>query len=130
MNGSERHNQSSHFRSEVNEGSCSRLRDGGMGGKAANGQRIKSCSILTTTPNAVGSKVHDGMPVIHSRDDYDVWLDPGRTNVDAISDLLKPLNASLMRVYPGCRRINQVQNDDKDCSRLVTQDQPPGSFFA
>lgn len=36
-------------------------------------QWIKSCSILTTTPNAVTSQVHDRMPVILSKDDYELW---------------------------------------------------------
>src|ERR1700758_862691 len=54
------------------------------------GQWIKSCSILTTTPNAVTSIVHDRMPVILQKDDYDLWLDPRMTDVEAISDLLKP----------------------------------------
>jgi putative SOS response-associated peptidase YedK len=49
------------------------------------GQWIKTCSILTTTPNAVTSAVHDRMPVILEPDSYDLWLDPGMQNVAAIS---------------------------------------------
>jgi putative SOS response-associated peptidase YedK len=61
--------------------------------KDPNGQWIRSCSILTTTPNAVTTTVHDRMPVILNPDDYDVWLDPGMTAVDAFTDLLKPYDA-------------------------------------
>jgi putative SOS response-associated peptidase YedK len=95
------------------------------GWKDPDGHWIKSCSILTTTPNAVTSQVHDRMPVILSNDDYDLWLDPGMTDVDAISQLLKPFDAHLMRLYPVSCRINKVQNDDEDCSRPALQDQPP-----
>ncbi len=56
--------------------------------KDPSGQWIKSCSILTTTPNTISSAVHDRMPVILAPDDYVLWLDPGMTNVGAISDLL------------------------------------------
>jgi len=80
---------------------------------------VKSCSILTTTPNAVTSAVHDRMPVILRKDDYDVWLDPGMQNVAAISELLKPYNARLMRAYPVSTRINHVANDDVECSQPV-----------
>ena len=83
------------------------------------GQWVKSCSILTTTPNAVTSAVHDRMPVILRKDDYDVWLDPGMQNVAAITDLLKPYDAGLMRSYPVSMRVNQVVNDDVECSRPV-----------
>src|SRR5215471_6853266 len=41
------------------------------------GDVLESCSILTTIPNAVTARVHDRMPVILDRDDYDLWLDPG-----------------------------------------------------
>jgi putative SOS response-associated peptidase YedK len=83
------------------------------------GQWIKSCSILTTTPNAVTSAVHDRMPVILDPSAYELWLDPGMTNVVAASDLLKPFDAGLMRCYPVSTRVNSVSNDDLDCSRPV-----------
>jgi putative SOS response-associated peptidase YedK len=83
------------------------------------GQWMKSCSILTTTPNALTSAVHDRMPVILSPDDYNVWLDPGMTNVQIVCELLKPYDAGLMRAYPVSTRINHVANDDEGCSRPV-----------
>ncbi len=83
------------------------------------GQWVKSCSILTTTPNAVTSAVHDRMPVILCKDDYEVWLDPGMQDVAAVSELLKPYDSKFMRSYPVSTRINHVANDDEDCSRPV-----------
>ena len=64
---------------------------------------MKSCLNLTTTPNAVTSAVHDRMPVILSRDDHDTWFDPGMNNLEALSDLLRPHDARLMRSYPVSR---------------------------
>jgi putative SOS response-associated peptidase YedK len=55
------------------------------GWKDSNGQWVKTCSILTTTPNAVTSTVHDRMPVILDPKAYHLWLDPGMQNVAAIS---------------------------------------------
>jgi putative SOS response-associated peptidase YedK len=83
------------------------------------GQWVKSCSILTTTPNAVTSAIHDRMPVILDRDSFDLWLDPGMQNVAAISELLKPYDARLMRCYPVSSRVNHVAFDDDECSRPV-----------
>ncbi len=87
--------------------------------KDPSGQWVKSCSILTTTPNALTSAVHDRMPVILDPDVYELWLDPGRANVAAASELLKPFDARLMRCYPVSSRINHVANDDEECSRPV-----------
>jgi putative SOS response-associated peptidase YedK len=83
------------------------------------GQWVKSCSILTTTRNAVTSAIHDRMPVIVHPDSYDLWLDPGMTDVQVVSEFLKPFDPSLMRCYPVSTRINHVANDDEECSRRV-----------
>jgi putative SOS response-associated peptidase YedK len=106
---------------------CFEVGDGGLFAFAGlwerwrdpSGQWVKSCTILTTAPNAVTSAIHDRMPVILDPDSYDLWLDPGMQNVTAISDLLKPFDARLMRCYPVSTRINHVVNDDEECSRPV-----------
>ena len=83
------------------------------------GQWLKSCTILTTTPNAVTSAVHDQMPVIVHPDSYDLWLDPGMSDVRAVSELLNPYDARMMRAYAISPRINHVANDDEECSAPV-----------
>jgi putative SOS response-associated peptidase YedK len=87
--------------------------------KDASGNTVETCSILTTTPNAVTSAVHDRMPVILDPDGYDLWLDPGMKDASAASELLKPCDARLMRRYPVSTRVNQVANEDEACSAPV-----------
>lgn len=94
------------------------------------GQWVKSCSILTTAPNAVTSAVHDRMPVILDPDSYDLWLDPGMNDVVAASELLKPYDARMMRCYPASTRINHVANDDEECSRPTLPTEPQNGLFA
>jgi putative SOS response-associated peptidase YedK len=98
--------------------------------KDAGGATIETCSILTTTPNAVTSAVHDRMPVILDPDCYDLWLDPGMRDVREASDLLKPYHARLMRCYPVSSRINSVVNDDADCSARVEPTEVQSRLFA
>jgi putative SOS response-associated peptidase YedK len=97
--------------------------------KDPSGNWMKTSSILTTTPNAVTSAVHDRMPVILDRDAYDLWLDPGMQNVGAASDLLKPYDARLMRCYPVSTKINSAANDDEECSRPVELAQIQNRLF-
>jgi putative SOS response-associated peptidase YedK len=78
----------------------------------------------------VTSAVHDRMPVILDPDSYELWLDPGMTNVAAASDLLKPFDARLMRCYPVSSWINSVANDDAACSRPVEIAQIQGRLFS
>ena len=65
------------------------------------------------------SPVHDRMPVILDPDSSDLWLDPGMTNVEAVSEMLKPCDARVMRCYPVSTRVNHVGNDDEACSEPV-----------
>ena len=87
--------------------------------KNASGDAMETCSILTTTPNAVTAAVHDRMPVMLDIDSYDLWLDPGMKDVDLVSELLKPCSATIMRLYPVSARVNHVANDDEECSAPV-----------
>ena len=99
------------------------------GWRHATGQWIKTCSILTTTPNAVTGTVHDRMPVILSPDGYNLWLDPSITDVQVVSELLKPFDPSLMRCYPVSSRVNRVENDDDECSRPMEIEVHKPLFF-
>ena len=94
------------------------------------GNWIKSCSILTTTPNAETASVHDRMPVILEPESYDLWLDPGMPDTAAAQDLLKPYDAALMRSYPISTRINNVANDDEACSTPASAVDTQGQVFS
>ena len=81
------------------------------------GELLESCTILTTTPNSLLANIHDRMPVILRPDHYDLWLDPAFRNTASLLEMLKPLAAGLMRRYPVSTRVNQVENDDVNCSK-------------
>jgi putative SOS response-associated peptidase YedK len=93
------------------------------------GTWVKTCTILTTTPNAVTASVHDRMPVILNPDSYDLWLDPGFTNVAAASEMLKPFDAEAMRCYAVSSRVSNVANDDAECSARIEIVQPQAQLF-
>jgi len=100
------------------------------GWKNADGQWVKTCSILTPVPNAVTAPVHDRMPVILDRESYDLWLDPGMTNVQVVSEVLKPYGARIMRSYPISMWINYAANDDEACSRRVEHADVQSGLFS
>ena len=114
---------------EVNEGQLFAFAGLWERWRDPSGQWVKSCSILTTTPNAVTSAVHDRMLVILHPDSYDLWLDPGMQNAEAISELLKPFEPRLMRCYPVSTRISHVVNDDEECSRPLGVSQAQDRLF-
>jgi putative SOS response-associated peptidase YedK len=85
------------------------------------GKAIETCSIITTTPNALLIDIHDRMPVILPDDAYGLWLDPGFQKPDALCDLLKPFNPALMRRFEVSNRVNLVKNDDPECAEPVVR---------
>ena len=91
---------------------------------------METCSILTTTPNAVTAAVYDRMPVILDLDSYDLWLDAGVMNVDIVSELLKPYNARMMRSYPVSTRINHGLTDDEECFARIELTQIQNRLFS
>jgi putative SOS response-associated peptidase YedK len=75
------------------------------------GEGLETFTILTTDPNELTEPVHNRMPVILERRDYDRWLaigDPARPPVD----LLRPYPAEKMLVWPVSERVGNVRNDD------------------
>jgi putative SOS response-associated peptidase YedK len=77
---------------------------------------IETFSIITTSANALVSGIHDRMPVILERENYDVWLDPAFRKVEPLLDLLMPYRPDSMRQYRVSARVNSVQNDDAACA--------------
>src|SRR6202011_3631305 len=130
MSGRERGKSSSPTVSKSNEGDLFAFAGIWDRWKDASGNWVKTCSILTTTPNAVTAAVHDRMPVILDPDAYDLWLDPGMKDATAASDLLKPYDARLMRSYPVSSRVNSVVNDDADCIARVELAQIQDRLFS
>jgi len=83
--------------------------------EADDGTGIESCALLTTQPNEVLRPIHDRMPVILDRANYDLWLDPTMADVDRLRPLLCPYRAEEMKVYPVGTRVNSPTRDDPAC---------------
>lgn len=79
---------------------------------APDGARINSCSILTTTPNAVVSPIHDRMPVILKPEDESLWLDLSVQDIAQLTPLLQPYSADKLVAYPVSPAVGNVRNDD------------------
>ena len=114
---------------EVGDGELFALAGLWDGWKDVSGNWVKTCTILTTTPNAVTGTVHDRMPVILHPSSYDLWLDPGMNKLQVVSELLKPYDAANMRSYPVSHRVSSVANDDEECSRPVEMVQSQNRLF-
>jgi putative SOS response-associated peptidase YedK len=80
-----------------------------------NGETIESCTLITTDPNELMAAIHDRMPVILLRDDYDLWLDPEFEDKQKLLSLLRPYPANEMKAYPISTLVNSPKNDVAAC---------------
>ncbi|MFC0476602.1 SOS response-associated peptidase [Robertmurraya beringensis] len=72
---------------------------------------IVTCTIITTTPNEVTEDVHDRMPVILKKEDYDTWLDPNNQDTTMLKSLLRPYPADEMVKYEISPLVNSPKNE-------------------
>ncbi len=103
------------------------LRDGGVFAFAGlwehwqgpAGEVLESCTILVTDANELVRQVHERMPVILDPADYDLWLDPGITEPEALRPLLAPYPAHRMRGYPVSRKVNRADYEASEAVEAV-----------
>lgn len=82
--------------------------------KDSEGVEILSFTIITTTPNAEMSEIHDRMPVLLDKKKADIWLSPLPFEQDQLHDLLKPAPDASLLLEPVSTRVNYVGNNDRD----------------
>ena len=77
----------------------------------ADGEKVRSCTIITTSANQILSSLHDRMPVILPDSAWDEWLDPANSDVLALQSLLVPAANDVVRAYEVSTLVNNVRND-------------------
>jgi putative SOS response-associated peptidase YedK len=73
-------------------------------------ERLRSTTILTTTPNEVMAEIHDRMPVILPPTAWDEWLDPTNDDLEALGRLLVPAPPEVLTLRPVSTEVNNVRN--------------------
>jgi putative SOS response-associated peptidase YedK len=90
------------------------------------GAPLDTFTILTTTPNATLKPLHDRMPVILARPDFDLWLDPKEESVDRLTPLLVPSPDDDLEAVPVSRAVNSPAYDGPECIQPLVDDSPAG----
>ncbi len=85
------------------------------------GQKLSTCTIITTKPNELVSDVHDRMPVIlRSPEDEQIWLDRERYDADLLESLLVPYDGQRMKAYPVSAMVGSPANDLPECIEEIS----------
>jgi len=80
----------------------------------ADGERLESCTIVTTAPTSSIAQIHDRMPVILPVSAHAAWLDPANEDLARLDPLLAPYAADLLTSHPVSRRVNSARNDEPE----------------
>lgn len=80
---------------------------------------IETCTIITTTSNAVVAPIHDRMPVILARGAWDAWLDPATDDRALLRAMLMPAAEDVLVAYPVSRAVNSPRNNGPELVERV-----------
>ena len=72
--------------------------------------RLYTCSIVTTDPNELVARLHNRMPVVLDRADWDAWLGETTPLVE-LRTLMRPAAAGTMDAYAVSPAVNNVRNE-------------------
>ncbi len=88
--------------------------------KDAEGKVLNTFTIITTSPNALLSGIHDRMPVILDPDLEKHWLDP-RVPAGEALEFLNPYDPARMKAYRVSDKVNNVRNNTPDLLQPVEE---------
>ena len=88
--------------------------------KSPEGEWVTTCTIITTDASDDLGRIHDRMPMVVRREQWDAWLDPGRTDPEDVRALLIPAMAGTMEAYPVSPLVSNVKNNGPELIQPLT----------
>ena len=86
----------------------------------SDGSQLKTCTIITTSPNSVLAPIHNRMPVILSKENYSLWLDPLPKSPGELQQYLVPFPPEEMVATPVDNFVNNPINDSPECIEPIS----------
>jgi putative SOS response-associated peptidase YedK len=80
-------------------------------GEGDDAPRVRSCTIITTTPNELIAPIHDRMPVALAEASWNTWLDVENHDTASLTKLLTPMPASELEAWTVSTLVNKADNN-------------------
>ena len=74
------------------------------------GKALETYTVITTEPNELMEPIHNRMPGIVARKDYQLWMAPAEPSHLPV-DLLRPYPAEEMKAWKVSRAVGNVRNN-------------------
>jgi len=78
------------------------------------GQKIPTYSIVTTEANDKMGGLHDRMPAMMLKEEWDEWLDPENNDTRGLEELIKPFPDDAIDYYEVSKAVNSVKNNSAE----------------
>ena len=78
------------------------------------GEKIPTCTVITTDANEPIAPLHDRMPVILPEHAWPGWLGETQATGDELRGMLKPLAPEQLQIWAVDKRVGNVKNDGAD----------------
>lgn len=88
-------------------------------------EKLATCCTITVPPNELAKPIHDRMPLIIPREQFDRWLSPDTPLADVLT-LLTPYPASEMETYQVGKAVGNVRSEGSKCIEPFSE--PKGLF--
>ena len=83
-------------------------------------QTLNSFTIITTVANSLLADIHERMPVIINRSDYQKWLDPTNHSDKQLNSLLMPNESVALHKHPVSSEVNNPRHDKSTLINAVS----------
>ena len=103
------------------------LWEGWRGPEKSGEERLRSATIITTTPNDLMATIHDRMPVILPPSAWDEWLDPTNADIETLGKLLVPAPSQLITLTKVSTEVNNVRNKGPQLIEPLPEEPPAPS---
>jgi len=84
------------------------------------GEKVPTCTIITTDANEAVAQLHDRMPVILPDETWPAWLGATPATADELRAMLKPLPDGMLDIWPVDKRVGNVKNEGADLAVPIT----------
>src|SRR5699024_77800 len=78
------------------------------------GQKVPTYSIITTEANEAMSELHDRMPAMLLKEEFEEWLDPTNADTAGLKELLRPFPDDAIGFYEVSKAVNKGSNKSEE----------------
>lgn len=84
---------------------------------------VRSCAVVTTSPNPLIERLHDRMPVILDDEAGSLWMDPATTEPDSVMPLIGSYPEEEMEMFPVSQSVGNWRNDGPELIEPIEEQQ-------